>query len=147
MISIINFCRSIRDGFMAAYRDPFFWCLMALTIIIVFAIIAPAKAWPTHDRWGYRLPEYCRQDLSFLIPEVVIHYDNENGWTKDGLKNIGLFHPPILGRRKAQIFLDKTLTSNSLLMDVLHHELCHYATWKMTGDGSWHEGDNNVPGR
>lgn len=127
---------------MRTIGSKILWVALLLSFLSVAT--ETMAQWPTHDRWGYRLPEHCRQDLTYLVPEVLVHYDHDNGWTPDGLKNIGLIEYP-LGSGKAKIYLDRTLQDNDILIDVLQHELCHYLTWKKTGNGSWHRGDTNVP--
>lgn len=137
--NVADFVRSWIEWLLNPLQDWLLTVILAAAFVLALSLMGNKAAWgadpyPEYDRWGYRYPIQCRQDLTFLLKKVPLEYTSLAGWAERG-RFIGYFR---WGGPGPKIFVERTLTDPKVREEVIHHELCHAYMYFKYGDARWH---------
>ncbi len=114
------------------------WMVLLGVALIVFVIAHQAlaqSAYPERDRWGFRYPPECRQDLSHVqVPIIYKSLAHLPG------RHIGWYQWPKHPGDPGVVYVEKSVVDVHIRREIIHHELCHAWMWQLYGKSrvDWH---------
>lgn len=135
----------MRIGKNNPLRDWLFHVVLAWAIIFMIALASQANAEginyrASHDIWGFKMPDDCRTDLSWVPSKIKTGVNL--GYAADGRKTAGWWEPhnPKKPDRNdwGVIYVDKSITNPVAVRWVIHHERCHALLWVLYGNPKFH---------